>query len=63
MSIMSVSMTIKAKYGGNARLCYMDTDNFIAHANQKISIKTLLKILTPQTTKSRDSYSQTKTKK
>ena len=33
----------------------MDTENFIAHANQKMSIKTLLKILTPQTTKSRDS--------
>ena len=36
---------VKPKYGEKAKLCYMDTDSFIAFKKQMILIKTLQKML------------------
>ena len=36
---------VKPKYGEKEKLCYMDTDSFIAYMKQMIFIKTLQKML------------------
>ena len=36
---------MKPKYGGNVKLCYMDTDSFIITLKQKIFKKILLMML------------------
>ena len=54
LSILEISKTLmyefwydymKPKYGDNGKLCYMDTDSFIIHIKQKISMKILLMML------------------
>ena len=32
---------MKPKYGDNVKLCFMDTDSFIMHIKQNISLKIL----------------------
>ena len=36
---------VKPRYGEKVKLCYMDTDSFIAYIKQVMSIKTLQKML------------------
>ena len=54
LSILEISKTLvyefwydymKPKYGDNVKLCYMDTDSFVMHIKQKISIKMLQMML------------------
>ena len=58
---------MKPKYGDNVKLCYMDTDSFIMHIKQKISIKILLmtlkRDLIHQIMKSIDHYQEERIKK
>ena len=56
---------MKPKYRDNVKLCYMDTDSFIMHIKQKISIKIrmLKKDLIHQIMKSINHYPQDRIKK
>ena len=54
MSILDISKTlmyefwydyIKPKFGDRAKLCYMDTDNFVIYIKLKIFMKTLQMML------------------
>ena len=58
---------MKPKYADNVKLCYMDTESFIMHIKQKISIKILLMMLKKdsihQIMKSIDHYLQERMKK